>query len=134
MTKINKQERNNQDKTKIGPFFDFLLRFSIFLVGIFSLASKLSCETMFKISSTNIEKCRRKSKKGPILVLSWLVLSWLIFVAVTLPSVRSSTPPPRPLNHILLLCQQNFVYFNHSFSGLLLEVYTGTKFIYYLSI
>ena len=50
ITKI-KQERTNQDRTKIGPFFDFLLNFSIFLI-----------ETMFKVSSKNIEKCRRKSK------------------------------------------------------------------------
>ena len=29
-----------------------------------------TCETLFKISSKNIEKCRRKRKIGPILVLS----------------------------------------------------------------
>ena len=37
---------------------------------------------MLDISSTNIEKYRRKSKKGPIFVLSWLVLSSLIVVTV----------------------------------------------------
>ena len=42
----------------------------------------LSCEAMQKISSKNIVKCMRKSKKGPILVLSWLVLSCLIIVTV----------------------------------------------------
>ena len=42
-----------QDRAKIGPFFDFLLNFSIFLLGIFSIASQLSCETMFKISSND---------------------------------------------------------------------------------
>ena len=68
VTKI-KQERTNPDRTKIGPFFEFLLHFSIFLLEIFSLASQLSCETMLKTSNKNIEKCKRKSKKGPILVL-----------------------------------------------------------------
>ena len=70
MTKI-KQERTNQDRTKIGPIFDFLLHFSIFLLANLSTASQLSWETLFKISSKNIEKCRRKTKKGPILVLSY---------------------------------------------------------------
>ena len=70
VTKI-KQERTNQDRSKIDPFFDFLLHFLIFLLQIFSIASQLSCETMFKISSRNIEKCRRKMKQGPILVLSY---------------------------------------------------------------
>ena len=77
-----KQARTSRDRAKIGPFFDFLLHFSIFWVEIFSIASQLSCDNMFKISSTNIEKCRRKTKKGPILVLSRLVLSCLIFVTV----------------------------------------------------
>ena len=70
MTKI-KQDRTNQDKIKIGPVFDFLLHFSIFLLENFSKASQLSWETMFKISSKNIKKCRRITKKGPILVLSY---------------------------------------------------------------
>ena len=69
VTKIE-QERTNQDRTKIGPFFDFLLHFSICLLDFFSIVSRLSCEAMFKISSKNIEKCRKKSKKGPILFLS----------------------------------------------------------------
>ena len=81
VTKI-KQERANQDSTKIDPLFDFLLHFSMFLLEIVSTASQLNCETMFKISRKNIEKFRRKSKKGPILVLSWLVLSCWIFVTV----------------------------------------------------
>ena len=68
VTKI-KQERTNQDMTKIGPFFDFLLHFSIFLLEIFSLSLQLSCETMFK--NKNIERFKRKTKKGPILVLSY---------------------------------------------------------------
>ena len=79
MTKI-KQERTNQDRTKIGPFFDFLLHFSIFLVEILNIASQLSCEAMLKILSKNIEECKRKRRKdqswyflikiGPKLVLS----------------------------------------------------------------
>ena len=64
------QGRANQGGTKIGPFFDVLQHFSVFLLEIFNIASQLSCEAMFKISNENIEKCRRKSKKGPILVLS----------------------------------------------------------------
>ena len=63
-----KQERINQDRTKICRFFDFVRHFSIFLFEIFSIASQLSCEIMFKISCKNIEKCRRKTKIGPILV------------------------------------------------------------------
>ena len=46
-----KQERTNKDRIKIGPFFDFLLHFSIFVLEIFSIDSQLSCKTMFKISS-----------------------------------------------------------------------------------
>ena len=56
VTKI-KQERTIQDRTKIGPFVDFLQHFSIFLLKIFRLASQLRCETMFKILSINNEKC-----------------------------------------------------------------------------
>ena len=56
VTKI-KQEMTIQDRTKIGPFIDFLQHFSKFLLKIFSLASQLSCETVFKISSINNEKC-----------------------------------------------------------------------------
>ena len=44
-----KQERTNQDRTKISPFLDFLLHFSIFLLDIFNIASQLSCEAMLKI-------------------------------------------------------------------------------------
>ena len=60
VTKI-KQEMTNQDRTKIGHFFDFLLNFSIFVLEIFSIDSQLSCETMFKVSSENIEQCRRET-------------------------------------------------------------------------
>ena len=87
LTKI-KQERANQDRTKIGPFFDFLLHFSIYFFEILNIASQLSCEAMLKTLSKNIEKCRRKSKKGPILILSRLVLSCLIFVTVIASGVR----------------------------------------------
>ena len=59
-----------QDKTKIGPFFDFLLHFSIFLLEILNIVLQLSCKGMLKILSKNIGKFMRKSKKGPILVLS----------------------------------------------------------------
>ena len=37
VTKI-KQERTNQDRTEIGPFFDFLLHYSIFLFEILNTA------------------------------------------------------------------------------------------------
>ena len=50
------QERTSQDRSKISPFYDFLLHFLIFLLDIFIIALKLSCEAMFKISSKNIEK------------------------------------------------------------------------------
>ena len=43
-----KQERTNQDRTKISPFLDFLLHFSIFLLDIFNIASQLSCVAMLK--------------------------------------------------------------------------------------
>ena len=59
----------NQDRTKVRPFFDFLLNFSIILLEFLSLASKLSCEAVFKISSKNVEKCRIEPKKGPIVVI-----------------------------------------------------------------
>ena len=65
-----KQERTNQDRTKIGPFFDLILHCSIVLLEILNVASQLSCKAMLKISSKNFEKCSRKLKKGPILVLS----------------------------------------------------------------
>ena len=70
MTNI-KQERTNQDRTKIGPLLDFLLHFSIFLLEILNIASQLSCEAMLKMLSKNIEKCKRKTKKGAILVRSY---------------------------------------------------------------
>ena len=60
-----------QERTKIGPFLDFLLHFSIFLLGILNIASQLSCKAMLKILSKNVEKCRRKLTRRPILVLSW---------------------------------------------------------------
>ena len=68
-----KQERIIQDKTKVGPFIDFLQHFLILLLvlKICNLASQLGCETMFKISSINNEKFQRKTKKEPILVLSF---------------------------------------------------------------
>ena len=69
VTKI-KQERTIQDRIEIGPFFDFRLHYSIFLFEILNIASQLICEDMPKISSKNIEKCRRKSTKGPFMVLS----------------------------------------------------------------
>ena len=69
VTKI-KQKRTNQDWTGIGPFFDFLPHFPIFLFELFNIALQLSCEAMPKIPSKNIKKCRRKSMKGLFLVLS----------------------------------------------------------------
>ena len=35
VTKIS-QERTNQERTKIGPFFDFLLYFSVILLEIYT--------------------------------------------------------------------------------------------------
>ena len=66
----------------LEQIFVFLLHFSIFLLEILNIFSKVSCEAMLKISNKNIDKFGRKSKKIPNLVLSWLVLSWSIFVAV----------------------------------------------------
>ena len=40
VTKI-KQERTLQDRTKIGPFLDFLLHVSIFLLEILNIVSQL---------------------------------------------------------------------------------------------
>ena len=84
VTKIN-QERANQDRTKIEPFFDF---FYIFQYSYLKFWASL-CNSVVKLyvqnfkSSKNIEKCRRKSKKWPNLALwSWLFLSCLIFVTV----------------------------------------------------
>ena len=50
--------------------FLFLLHLSIFLLEILNITSQLSHEAMIQISSKNIEKLRRKSKKRPILVIS----------------------------------------------------------------
>ena len=66
MTKI-KQERTNQDRTKIDPLFDFILHFSIFLLKVFSIASRLSSETMFKIASKIWEKNEERTNHGPYL-------------------------------------------------------------------
>ena len=68
VTATKKQEKTNQDKTKIGPFFDFFVHFPIFLFEILNIAPQLSCEAMLKNSNSNIKKCNRKSKKGPILI------------------------------------------------------------------
>ena len=45
--------------------------------------------SMLKISHKNIEKCKRKPKKGSILIMSWLVLSCHSYTAwknISLPS------------------------------------------------
>ena len=55
VTKI-KQEMTNQDRTKIGPFFDFLLHFSIFILEIFNIASQLSCEAILENSRRKIDQ------------------------------------------------------------------------------
>ena len=47
VTKI-KQERTNQDRSKIDPSFDILLQFSIFLLEILNIASQLSRAKNFK--------------------------------------------------------------------------------------
>ena len=59
----NEQEMTDQDRIKI-------LHFSLFLLEVLNIVSQLSCKAMLEISSRNIEKCRRESKKGPTLVLS----------------------------------------------------------------
>ena len=51
VTKI-KQERTNQDSTKIGPFFEFILLFSILLLQILNIASQLSCRLRFSLVYT----------------------------------------------------------------------------------
>ena len=66
----DKDERlSKKGPTKISPFFDIFLHFSIFLFEMLSIASQLSCKTMLKNLSENIDKCRRKSKKGPTVAL-----------------------------------------------------------------
>ena len=67
-----KQERINQDRIEIGPFFDFLLHNSIFLYEILNIASQLSCEAMFKISSENVGENRRKDQFWSYLHCSFL--------------------------------------------------------------
>ena len=54
VTKI-KQESTNQDRTKIGLFFEFLLHFSIFLLEICSIASQL-CNFLHSFSNCENEK------------------------------------------------------------------------------
>ena len=48
-----------QERTKICPFFDFLLHFSVFLLEILNKAPQLNCEAILKILNKNIDKCRR---------------------------------------------------------------------------
>ena len=73
--------KKNEERTILGPILirkdqDWsFLRFSstffiIYTFEILNIVSQLSCEAKLKILSKNIEKCRRKSMKGPILVLS----------------------------------------------------------------
>ena len=54
MSIIGSHERNwflltkiKQERIKSGPFFDFLLHFSICFIEFFGIASQLSCEAMF---------------------------------------------------------------------------------------
>ena len=53
VTKV-KQEMINQDRTKIGPVFDFLLH--LFKIEILIIVSQMSCEAVLKFASKNIEK------------------------------------------------------------------------------
>ena len=78
--KILKNVGKNREKDqswsfliKIGPILFLSLIFSYTFQYFFSLALKLSCGAMIKISSKNIEKCDKKSKKGPILVGPFLL-------------------------------------------------------------
>ena len=116
----------NQKRTNIGPVLikkdqDWsFLRFSLTFFNIFiwnfehsfateltygaggtSSLKQLSCEAKLKVSSKNIEKYKIKSKKGLILVLSWLVLSCLIFVTVTVALSWRYTGDWRELIHNL---------------------------------
>ena len=81
-----KQERTNQDRTKIGPY-SFLLQFSIFLLEIMNIASQLSCEAMLKILSEDIEKYRIKSKIGPFLLN--LCHSYTLYIIHAYQSIRT---------------------------------------------
>ena len=63
VTKILKQ-----DRAKIGPFFDFLLHYSIFLLEIFNIVVKLCQKFQVKILN-NVEENRRKDQ-------SWFYLDW----------------------------------------------------------
>ena len=62
VTKI-KQERANQDRTKIGSFFDFFLHFSIFLLEILNIAPQLCCEAILKHSSKILENVTENRRK-----------------------------------------------------------------------
>ena len=44
-----------------------------------NIVSPLSCEAILKISSSNIRKCGRKSKKGPILIKKTKIEDWSFF-------------------------------------------------------
>ena len=55
--------------TKIGPFFVFILHFSIFLFEIWIMVSHLSCEAKVEISIKNIGENRRKGQ-------SWSYVDW----------------------------------------------------------
>ena len=71
VTKI-KQERTIQDRTKIGPFIDFLLHFSMFFLEVLKITSHLSCEAMLKIQEEilkNEGEIRRKDQ-------CWSYLDW----------------------------------------------------------
>ena len=58
--------------TKIGPFFVFILHFSIFLFEIWIMVSHLSCEAKVEISIKNIENIGENRRKGQ----SWSYLDW----------------------------------------------------------
>ena len=75
VTKI-KQERTNHDRTKIGPFFDFLLHFSTILFEILNIVSQLSCEAVLK----NIEKILKNEGENRRRDQSWSYLDWSFLV------------------------------------------------------
>ena len=62
ITYVNSSKLTHYASFIFGPFVDFNLHLSIFLLEILNIASHLSCEAVLKISSKNIEKCRRKDQ------------------------------------------------------------------------
>ena len=87
MNNLGENQKNDQYWSylnKNGPIFVlssiFSYIFQYFYMKFWNLISQLSCEVMLKISSENIRKCRRKSKKGPILIGPFLLKNITVIV------------------------------------------------------